>query len=305
MDHVFTFVVLVSNLILLHQIVYPLLNAIDNRNTLLLSFFLQSRITTTLSTTFPHSYPQINRLCTGNPCVYDWMLKLLSLRLHSPFIRPTMLLELLTTSHLLVTQGLACPPYPFSNITLNNAGTAAATAGPTAGPTALTIPTAAPASLCQTAYPADIRQMNSLFPTYEFPPTTWFNVLRQTNDVFQVATQIQFQGLPNNSSTCQLELELPHLDMTTVLGPSPLITVYQVKREAGAPASWDLYEGDTGNNTNKATDVFGKVNGDPKALSATRENGGLTVVGTALCNETLTFQMGKFFRKEISSYEFR
>lgn len=84
--------------------------------------------------------------------------------------------------------------------------------------------------------------------------------------------------------------------MQTVLGPAPVVTVYQVAREAGAPAYWFSYEPTVATMSNgsvPAPAVFGTVNGSPLAQETTWNlTQGLMEVGATQCNQTLTWQVG-------------
>ena len=177
-----------------------------------------------------------------------------------------MLISILTTL-LLLPPTLSCP-YPNT------------TANATQTPTTKT---------CETAYPSELRLMNSHYPANESAPSRFFMLLRQSEDIFRVATQVQFQSLPKTAYGCQLEMVVPDPNFTNVYGPKPLINVYTVERDVGSGASWNTYEGDDG------IPVFGTVNGDPEVLKETRKWGGVVIVNTVECNETLTFQMGMAF----------
>jgi hypothetical protein len=166
--------------------------------------------------------------------------------------------------------------------------------------------------------------MNSLYPNTTYLPTTLSLALHESNNSFQVATQVQFNGLPfphaalgdKPKESCELQLKVPSPKLMKTSGPWPLINVYQVSREAGALTSWNTYAARnfTGNestvpepsntplafpgvNSDEAGDedvalLIGRANGDTQALERTRLNGALMVVNTVECNETLTFQMG-------------
>lgn len=162
--------------------------------------------------------------------------------LRTPFAR------LLTISVLIPSSLTApCPPYPYTNSTVNT--------------TTVTLPppwTPPKIPVCETAYPSELQNMNSRYPALELSPTRWFMILRQGDDAFQEATQVQFTNLPaapvlSNSSSdstpdveCRLELVLPEPNFTHISGLFPVFNVYQVDREAGSRATWEMYEGARG-----------------------------------------------------------
>lgn len=106
----------------------------------------------------------------------------------------------------------------------------------------------------------------------------------------EIATHVQFQDLPSNTSnlTCRLEFVLPRPELQLLQGFNPSFNVYQVAREAGSTATWDTYEG---NNVDNVT-LFGTVNGEAQALELTRSVGGVAAVNETNCNHTPSFQMG-------------
>ncbi|KAF2187404.1 hypothetical protein K469DRAFT_569878 [Zopfia rhizophila CBS 207.26] len=143
------------------------------------------------------------------------------------------------------------------------------------------------ASYSCTQYPSEFRLMNSRFPSREFNPSTWFMALRQQDDTFIVATQVQFQGVDANPvSSCTLELVLPAPNATLILGPNPQLKVYQAARDPITPVTWLDYEGINGGT------VLGKV--DDLRIGGV-EQGKVIVVGNAKCNETMTFHVGMAF----------
>ncbi|KAF2448162.1 hypothetical protein P171DRAFT_207096 [Karstenula rhodostoma CBS 690.94] len=200
------------------------------------------------------------------------------------------MLDLHTLANLLIVSFLLAPPTAASPLWPN-------TTTPAAPPTACSTPT------CQTFYPTSYSILNSRYPTWDQTPLhgnqDFFMLLRQRADTFQVATQVQFSlpvdnGTENSSSTCILQFQLPSKDMQTVLGPAPVVNVYQVTREAGVPATWDTYE--PARNASVLVPVFGAVNGSVEAQQRIwNQTGGLIDVGAGECNGTLTWQMGMAF----------
>lgn len=180
--------------------------------------------------------------------------------------------------------------------------------------TNMTASTVAMAPLCQTFYPTEYRVMNSRYPTYDESPLhsnkNFFMLLRQRNDTFQVATQIQWSGLaaqiPPNT-TCTLQFQLPTADMQTTAGTEPIFDVYQVEREAGVAATWNTYDPWTNVTNGTTSSVFGRVNGTAAAQSDQwNQTGGLYEVGVTDCNDTLTWQMGMAFNggEEVNYWDF-
>ena len=142
--------------------------------------------------------------------------------------------------------------------------------------TAVTLP------LCTTLYPSEYRVMNSRYPSWDQSPLhgdkNFFMLLRQRDDTFQVASQVQFYT-PNTTnacnisessfppdSVCRLQFQLPNPELQTVVGPEPVFNVYQVEREAGAPAFWNTYDA----GFNSSVPVFVRVNGTLKAQEQMR-----------------------------------
>lgn len=152
---------------------------------------------------------------------------------------------------------------------------------------------------CQTLYPSEYRIMNSRYPHWDLSPmhgrNDMFMLLRQRDETFQVATQLQFAHVATeHNSTCHLHLQLPDAALQTIAGPQPVFNIYQVEREAGSLATWDMYEAK--NLTEKEPPVFGQVNGTQAARDEQwKTHGGLIDIGPTRCNETLTFQMGMAF----------
>lgn len=165
-------------------------------------------------------------------------------------------------------------------------------------------------SLCQTFYTTQLRVVNSRYPDWDMSPlhdsTDMFMLLRQRDDTFQIATQVQFLNVstaPN--TTCRLQFQLPDAGMQTVAGPNPTFNVYQVEREAGSMATWYMYV--ARNLTQTQPPVFGQVGGtDLAQFEQWRYYGGLYTVGQTACNDTLTFQMGMAFNggNEVNYWEF-
>lgn len=199
---------------------------------------------------------------------------------------------------------------PFSNFSFIPTGNAALSipSPATTGATWQNTSTAGPLCPFQTIYPSELRHMNSLYPDYHSQPTKFFMVLRESNDSFQVGTQIQFQGLPPSTEGkyCSLILQLPAPGNTDIRGESPSMNVYQVARGPGTNVSWatsifaekgiNINAGNANITgaapANVSRDAVGTVNGDPEAVEAVRRNGGTVVVGEIKCNRTLTFHAG-------------
>ena len=110
----------------------------------------------------------------------------------------------------------------------------------------------------------------------------------------EIATRVQFQGLPSSRQniTCRLEFILPQLELQFIQGFNPSFNVYQVQREADDVATWMTYAG------NNDVEVFGRVNGEPEALARTRAVGGVAAINETICNETMTFQMGMTYNSK-------
>jgi hypothetical protein len=145
---------------------------------------------------------------------------------------------------------------------------------------------------CETVYPADLTVVNARYPDYNtshlHDTKRFFMLRRQFDTDGEIATRVQFQGLPPSTTnkTCRLEIVLPRPELQTVQGSNPSFNVYQVERGADSVATWKTYEG------YKSAKFFGMVNGEPEALERTRQAGGVAAINDVLCNETLTFQMG-------------
>jgi len=121
---------------------------------------------------------------------------------------------------------------------------------------------------------------------------------RQIKDQGEIATQVQFEGLPKNCSnlTCQLEFVLPRKDLQRISGPNPSFNVYRVERETSALATWITYEND------KSALFFGTVNGEEDALERTRSVGGVAAINSTACNETMSFTMGMMYDSPEPNY---
>lgn len=169
-------------------------------------------------------------------------------------------------------------PYLFANVTDTTN-------------TTLTTPSGGP-YVCQYTYPADLAVVNSRYPDYDVDhlhqARRFFMLRRQLLGEGEIATRVQFQGLPSkqSNSTCRLELVLPDENLQTISGNNPTFNIYQVDRDPNSIATWNTFKGNDG------ADLFGRVNGDPKALERTRSVGGVAAIGETACNDTLTFQMG-------------
>ncbi|KAJ4338268.1 hypothetical protein N0V87_004036 [Didymella glomerata] len=169
-------------------------------------------------------------------------------------------------------------PYPFPNVT-DSTNTTFST--PSGGP-----------YVCTRIYPADLAVVNSRYPDYDVDhlhqARRFFMIRRQTLGDGEIATRVQFQGLPSKDTnkTCRLEFVLPSEELQTISGNNPSFNVYQVDREPDAIATWNTYKGNDG------ADLFGRVNGEADAVIKTRSVGGVAAINETACSETLTFQMG-------------
>ena len=179
-------------------------------------------------------------------------------------------------------------PYPFSNatdITTDITNTTFST--PSGGP-----------YVCQRIYPSDLTVVNSRYPDYDVghlhDANRFFMLRRQTLGEGEIATRVQFRGIPSAAlnKTCRLEFVLPDPDLQKIQGTNPSFNVYQVDREADTIATWNTYKGNDG------ADLFGRVNGEQEALETTKSVGGVAAVNETACAETLTFQMGMAYDGE-------
>ncbi|KAI4929489.1 uncharacterized protein J4E92_005154 [Alternaria infectoria] len=149
--------------------------------------------------------------------------------------------------------------------------------------------------VCHEVYPTDLSVINARYPDYDVDhlhqAKQFFMLRRQVKDAGEIATRVQFQGLPNSTSnyTCRLEFVLPRLELQKISGPNPSFHVYQVEREAGAIATWNTYEAE------KNALLFGTVNGESQALERTRSVGGVAAVDETACNETMSFMMAMMY----------
>ncbi|KAG9189628.1 hypothetical protein G6011_06496 [Alternaria panax] len=149
--------------------------------------------------------------------------------------------------------------------------------------------------VCHEVYPTDLTVLNARYPDYDVDhlhqTKQFFMLRRQLKDSGEIATRVQFQGLPNSTSnyTCRLEFVLPRLELQKISGPNPSFNIYQVSREAGAIATWNEYEGE------RDALLFGTVNGQSQALERTRNVGGVAAVNATACNETLSFRMAMMY----------
>lgn len=192
---------------------------------------------------------------------------------------------ILLLAALYFTRGFASP-YPFPNSTTsdNNATTAFANG---------TAFNSTPEYQCNDIYPTDLTVLNERYPDYNtshlHDASSFFMLRREVTDVGEIATRVQFTGLPFNTSntTCRLEFVLPGTTMQFVQGFNPSFNVYQVSRDKESISTWKQYVGN-----NKTAVLFGQVNGEPEAINRTRSVGSVAAINETICNETLTFQMG-------------
>ncbi|KAF9691569.1 hypothetical protein EKO04_010372 [Ascochyta lentis] len=146
--------------------------------------------------------------------------------------------------------------------------------------------------VCQWIYPSDLTVVNSRYPDYDaghlHDATRFFMLRRQMQGQGEIASRVQFQGLPSAASnkTCRLEFVLPNESLQRIQGSNPTFNIYQVENEADTIATWNSYKGNDG------VGLFGRINGEPKALEKTRSVGGVAAVNETACAGTLTFQMG-------------
>ena len=156
--------------------------------------------------------------------------------------------------------------------------------------------------ICHEVFPIDFTIVNSRYPNYDIDHLhrshDFFMLRRQIKDQGEIATQVQFEGLPKNCSnlTCQLEFVLPRKDLQRISGPNPSFNVYRVERENSALATWITYEND------KSALFFGTVNGEEDALERTRSVGGVAAINSTACNETMSFTMGMMYDSPEPNY---
>jgi hypothetical protein len=192
---------------------------------------------------------------------------------------------------LLIPSSLAFP-YPFTNTTARSNGTHSNATIP--NPNNETVPE----YNCEYAYPSDLTVLNERYPDYNIShlheTSKLFMLRRELSMISEIATRIQFQGLPPNASstTCRLEFVLPQPELQMMQGLNPTFDIFQVERDTESIATWKDYVGNSG------AKLFGRVNGEPEALERTRSVGGVAAMNETRCNETLTFQMGFAFDSE-------
>lgn len=183
-------------------------------------------------------------------------------------------------------------PYPFTNTTTSSNGPNTSTT--VALPTNVTVPQ----YRGEAVYPSDLTIVNQRYPDHNsshlHDAKGYFMLRRELGEAGEIATRIQFKGLPlyATNTTCRLEFVLPNEERQRIAGFNPTFNVYQIEREAGAIATWNTYRGNTG------APLFGRANGEPEALARTRSVGGVAAINSTRCNETLTFQMGMAFNSK-------
>jgi hypothetical protein len=195
-------------------------------------------------------------------------------------------------------------PYPLSNLTLLSNNTICNSSATLCSDNHTTIappPISTGEYVCHEVYPSDLTILNSRYPDYDadhlHQARNFFMLRRQLKDDGEVATRVQFVGLPPSTSnySCRLEFVLPSTDLQHIAGPNPSFHVYQVEREAGAIATWNTFEGDQ-----KQPLLYGTVNGEKQALEKTRSAGGVAAVNETACSETMTFQMAMMYDSEYA-----
>ncbi|KAF2634795.1 hypothetical protein P280DRAFT_537189 [Massarina eburnea CBS 473.64] len=229
-----------------------------------------------------------------------------------------MLHRILTTFVLLVPNALAAPySYPnetftgetTQNGTLPNSTSLYTATGPTA--TATTFPPRPSGPPClNTFYPSELRILNSRYALYNqtelHTRTNMFMALRQREDTFQVATQVQFNDVvAPNWTGCHLKFDIPGDSFQTYSGPQPILYVYQVTREAGSVANWDTYEPAIVSANDLV--VYGTVDGaSVQQKGITEHYQGYYDIGSGPCNQTMTFQVGLAFDggDEVNYWQF-
>jgi hypothetical protein len=183
-------------------------------------------------------------------------------------------------------------PYPFTNTTAPSNGTYSNATIPS--PNNGTIPEYS----CEYAYPIDLTVLNERYPDYNFShlhdSSKLFMLRRELPTIGEIATRVQFKGLPSTASntTCRLEFVLPQSELQMMQGSNPTFDTFQVERDTESIATWTHYVGNSG------AELFGRVNGEPEALERTRSVGGVAAINETSCNETLTFQMRLAFDGE-------
>ncbi|KAK1919362.1 hypothetical protein P3342_009086 [Pyrenophora teres f. teres] len=203
-------------------------------------------------------------------------------------------------STLLLPHASTTTPYPLPNSTYPSNSTLC-----TLDPTPCQATPAAPTReyICHHVFPTDLTVVNSRYPNYTTDHLhrshDFFMLRRQRKDQGEIATQVQFNGLPNTTSglTCRLEFVLPNPQLQRISGPNPSFNVYRVEREARALATWETYEKDAG------ALFFGAVNGEREALERTRRvGGGVAAVNSTACNATMAFTMAMMYDSEEPNY---
>ncbi|KAF2714622.1 hypothetical protein K504DRAFT_358940, partial [Pleomassaria siparia CBS 279.74] len=144
-----------------------------------------------------------------------------------------------------------------------------------------------PPIVCPTFYPTTLQTIYSRYPDQSTPPSRFFMLVRQGPTTFDIAMQVQFTGLPPNSSLCRLELLVPSPEQSAIQGPDPRFNVWAVEREENATVTWETFEGS--NHTSAPDQANPNATED---LNKAWKNERPLVVGELKCNETLTFQMG-------------
>jgi hypothetical protein len=179
-------------------------------------------------------------------------------------------------------------PYPFTNSTAFSNGTYSNATIPNPNDNT-------PEYSCEYAYPSDLTVLNERYPDYNIShlhdTSKLFMLRRELPTIGEIATRVQFQGLPSNNSntTCRLEFVLPQPELQMMQGFNPTFDIFQVERDTESIATWTNYVGNSG------AELFGRVNGEPEALQRTRSFRGVTAINETKCNDTLTFQMGMTF----------
>jgi hypothetical protein len=196
----------------------------------------------------------------------------------------------------LIARHVLSAPYPLPNSTICNETAFLCPSNPNKPNPGNPAPLGSGEYVCHEVYPADLTVLNSRYPDYDVDhlhaATQLFMLRRQIKDTGEIATQVQFRGLPNSTSnyTCRLEFVLPRVELQRISGPNPSFDVYQVKQAAETLATWNTYESEK-----DGVLPFGTVNGENQALERTRSVGGVAAVNSTQCNETLTFQMGMMY----------
>jgi hypothetical protein len=166
-------------------------------------------------------------------------------------------------------------PYPYTNTTNSTA----------------------PEYKCNYVYPSDLTVLNERYPNYSeghlHDASTLFMLRREVSTTLgEIATCVQFQGLPSDASNtpCRLEFILPQPELQVLEGSNPTFDTYHIEHDTDSAATWKQFVGN-----NKGVKAFGRVNGESEAIARTRSVGGVAAVNEMRCNETLTFQMGMAF----------